>query len=300
MNISHILLPAGVAGVAGLALLGLNAAIRRSLRAPRIRSTSNPADHGLAYSSQAIPTSNSKKLNAWWLPATTQTAPTLIVVHGWGGNAAMMLPVAQPLHAAGFALLFIESRCHGNSDGDSFSSMPRFAEDIDAAFTWLKHQPGVDGSRIGVLGHSVGASAALLAASRAPGIAAVASIAAFEHPESIMRRFLATKRVPFIPFGWYVLRYVQQVIGYRFDTIASINTIRTVRCPVLLVHGLDDSTVPASDAQHIHANAAPGISRLLLIPGDHDSYGELPARMSDLINFLQTAMPAAVSPEPTF
>jgi pimeloyl-ACP methyl ester carboxylesterase len=297
MSIFHILLPTGFAA---LALLGLNAAIRRSLRAPRVRSAANPADYGLSYTGHRIPTQNSKYLNAWWLPATNENAPTIIGLHGWGGNAAMMLPIAQPLHAAGFALLFIESRCHGASDDDSFSSMPRFAEDIDAALVWLKRQAGVEGARIGVLGHSVGASAALLAASRGSDIAAVASIAAFEHPESIMRRFLAAKRVPFIPFGWYVLRYVQQVIGHRFDAIASINTIRTVTCPVLLVHGLDDSTVPASDAQHIHANAAPGISRLLLVPGDHDSYGELPARMSDLIDFLQAAMPIAVSPAPTF
>jgi predicted esterase len=27
------------------------------------------------------------------------------VLHGWGGNAQMMLPLARPLHEAGFALL---------------------------------------------------------------------------------------------------------------------------------------------------------------------------------------------------
>jgi hypothetical protein len=69
---------------------------------------------------------------------------------------------------------------------------------------------------------------------------------------------------------------------------------------VLLVHGLDDTTVPASDAEHIHANAQPGISQLLLVPGDHDSYGELPARMDDLIAFLRNGMPDAVPPAPTF
>jgi hypothetical protein len=119
MSIFHILLPTGFAA---LALLGLNAAIRRSLRAPRVRSAANPADYGLSYTGHRIPTQNSKYLNAWWLPATNENAPTIIGLHGWGGNAAMMLPIAQPLHAAGFALLFIESRCHGASDDDSSNS----------------------------------------------------------------------------------------------------------------------------------------------------------------------------------
>ena len=87
-----------------------------------------------------------------------------------------------PLHAGGYSVLLIDARNHGNSDADSFSSMPRFAEDLEAAFAWLASRPRIEAARIAVLGHSVGAAAALLAASREPRIAAVVSIAAFAHP----------------------------------------------------------------------------------------------------------------------
>ena len=126
-----------VAGGAALLALraGVRYAIRAGLAAPRVAETADPESLGLAFSTERIPTANGKQLHAWLIPsaAGTEVAGTVIVLHGWGGNAQMMLPLAQPLHEAGFASLFIDARCHGRSDGDSFASLPRFAEDVEAA-----------------------------------------------------------------------------------------------------------------------------------------------------------------------
>ena len=111
--------------------------------------------------------------------------PAVILLHGWGGNAETLLPLARPLHEADFAVLLFDARCHGRSDEDSFTSLPRFAEDLEHAFDWLQRQRQVNHRQIAVLGHSVGAGAALLMASRRSEIAAVASIAAFSHPANI-------------------------------------------------------------------------------------------------------------------
>ena len=40
-----------------------------------------------------------------------ESAPAVVVMHGWGGNAALMLPLARPLHEAGYATLFVDARC---------------------------------------------------------------------------------------------------------------------------------------------------------------------------------------------
>ncbi len=114
--------------------LGLNFAIRRGLRAARISEGADPGD--LPWRQVRIPTANDKRLFGWFIPAAEQ-APALVVMHGWGGNAEMMLPLAAPLHAAGYTLLLLDARCHGRSDSDSFASLPRFAEDIEAALVWL-------------------------------------------------------------------------------------------------------------------------------------------------------------------
>ena len=62
----------------------------------------------------------------------------------------MMLPLAKPLQTAGYALLFFDARSHGRSDGDTFASLPRFAEDLEQAVDWLQAQGEIDASRVGV------------------------------------------------------------------------------------------------------------------------------------------------------
>jgi dipeptidyl aminopeptidase/acylaminoacyl peptidase len=265
--------------------------VRIGFRAPRIRERGSPEQLGLAYREASIPTENDKRLFAWFVPPPASgPAPAVAVLHGWGGNAEMMLPLAQPLHRAGYAVLLLDSRNHGRSDSDGFSSLPRFAEDLDRALDWLALQPEVDAARMAALGHSVGAAAALLVASRRPELAAVASIAAFADPESMMRRFLAAHHVPYFPLGRLVLRYVQRAIGHRFSDIAPRNTIRQIRCPVLLVHGSDDATVPVADAMAIYARRPGEQVRLLILAGDHDTSRETERHAGELIDFLDQAV----------
>lgn len=275
----------------------LNAAIRFSLRPARIPEQSTPQALGLAFAAVSIPTANGKRLHAWLIEAAGK-APALVVLHGWGGNAEMMLPLALPLHRAGYALLFIDARNHGASDSDTFSSLPRFAEDLEHALDWLRCQPGGGHRQLGVIGHSVGAGAALLAASRRRDIVAVVSLSAFAHPETMMRRWLASKAIPLWPLGIYVLAYVQRVIGYCFDQIAPCSTIGGVQCPVLLVHGSRDATVPPQDARLIHAARAHPAVQLLILEGGHDEIQDIDETKRHLLAFLVQAMPGATSPVP--
>jgi pimeloyl-ACP methyl ester carboxylesterase len=215
----------------------------------------------------------------------------VVAIHGWGGNAELMLPFALHLHRAGYAVLLIDARNHGRSDADTFSSMPRFAEDLEQGFEWLLGQPGVDPQRCALLGHSVGAAAALLVASRRRDVAAVVSIAAFAHPEQLMRRQMQAHGIPYIPLGWAVLRYIERLIGIRYEAIAPVHTIRHVQCPVLLVHGSEDSSVPISDAEAIYAHRKDQRVELLTLSGaSHDSVEHIDRHREALLGFLQSAM----------
>jgi dipeptidyl aminopeptidase/acylaminoacyl peptidase len=270
-------------------------AIRYSLRAPRIAEQGTPAQRGLAYRQVTIPTARDKHLFGWLIPAPGgDAAPVVAVLHGWGSNAEQMLPVALPLHQAGYAVLLFDARCHGRSDDDNFASLPRFAEDLDHALAWLRQQPEADATKMSVLGHSVGAGAVLLAASRRTDLAAVVSIAAFAHPASMMRRFMAAHHVPYVPLGWYVLRYVQRIIGYRFDAIAPSRSIAAITCPVLLVHGSDDSMVPVADAEQLYALRTSNAVELLILRGEHDATDELERHAPQLVDFLNQAMRSGV------
>jgi uncharacterized protein len=271
----------------------LHRSIRAGLAAPRVPHHQTPAAFDLKFEAVRITTANQRELHGWLIAppaATPLPSPALIVLHGWGGNSALMLPLARPLHEAGFATLFIDARCHGASDDDSFASLPRFAEDMEHAFDWLAQRPDIDARRIGLIGHSVGAGAAILLASRRADVAALVSVAAFSHPATMMRRWLAEKHVPEWPVGSYILGYVQKTIGHRFDDIAPVNTIARVPCPVLLVHGADDEVAPIDEARQIFAARHHADVRLIVLNGNHESFADVEQHMDDLCGFLQNTL----------
>ena len=261
-------------------------AVHIGFRAPRRIERNSPADYGLAYEAIHIRTVTGKQLFAWWLPVA-KPAPTLVVLHGWGGNAGLMLPLAVPIHRAGLNILLLDARNHGRSDSANFSSLPRFAEDAGAAVDWVKVHGRDPRKRVALLGHTVGAGAVLLEASRRDDIAAVISIAAFAHPEWMMRRYLDRFRVPGFLKTW-ILRYIEWVIGHRYTEIAPMNTACRVQCPTLLVHGMADETVPVTDAYAIREHCPGEKPELLLIEdGTHDSVEEFEHHADRLVAFLK-------------
>ena len=145
------------------------------------------------------------------------------------------------------------------------------------------------------MGHSVGAGAALLCATRRDDVRAVVSLSAFAHPREVMRNLLAQVRIPYPVIGWYVVRHVQSVIGARFDDIAPLTSMGKLRCPVLLVHGKQDELVPFADAQCLQAAglSASGRVQCLAVAGGHDPSEALAEHLPALMVFLQAAMPLA-------
>jgi dipeptidyl aminopeptidase/acylaminoacyl peptidase len=222
--------------------------------------------------------------------------PAVLAMHGWGANASTLWPAVDPLLAAGFAVMLLDASCHGDSGDEAFTSLPRFAEDIAAGLEALCAHPAVDRDRIALLGHSVGAGAALLHAAREPGgapsgvcaVRAVVSLSAFAHPAEMMQRWMAEHRIPRRVVGSAILEHVQEVIGERFERIAPVNTIACLSCPVLLVHGRHDATVPVDDALRLR-DAQPS-AELLLVDADHDLRAALAPQGARIVAFLERAL----------
>jgi len=268
-----------------LAVLAL--LIHRSFGAPRVAEKGDPGSRGLVFRQAWVPAVDGKRLFAWLLPAKQPTG-TLVMIHGWGGNAEFLLPLAEPFQAAGLNVLLVDARNHGRSDGGGPSSLPRFAADVGSAVDWVGRQPEFTGP-VALFGHSLGAGAVLLAASDRDDIAAVISLAAFAHPADMMRRFMARRRLP-QPLVPLVLRYVEWVIGRRFHEIAPINTVCRLTCPVLIAHGSADNTVPVADLEHIRQKCAGRSPEFLLIPGaSHTSVRKFLEHEADFLDFLSRA-----------
>lgn len=232
---------------------------------------------------------NAVTLRGWLLRASRNGSPgpAAIVVHGWGGSAAEMLPVARPLLAAGLDVVLLDARCHGRSDDADLTSMPAFAEDTQTALDWLHAQPNVDPARIVLVGHSVGAGACLLVAARDPSVAGVVSLASMADPREFMSRVLR-RRLPG-PLTTAALRFVEHAIGHRFEDFAPVHTIGRVRAPVLLVHGALDATVPVADAYRLKAHARPDTTLVVMPDTDHVTVEALTGLEPTLHDFLNAA-----------
>lgn len=269
----------------GLALRGL----RRELTPARMpHPPLEPFASAQGLRAVFVPTVRGRQLHAWWWPQPQiGKGACAVLMHGWGGNASNLMSAAQLLHGQGWHVLLPDARSHGLSDGDDYSSLPRFAEDIDAAIAWLKTQVSVDEGvfqPLLLMGHSLGAAACILSASRRRDVSAVVSISAFAHPEQVMRRWLGRYRLPFWPLGWGVNRYIEHVIGHRFNDIAPISRLKHVHCPVLLVHGTEDDVVPMHCA-HMLLQSQP-LAELMPVAGTHEVFEDQARLEQDVLHWV--------------
>lgn len=104
-----------------------------------------------------------------YLPAgkSDANAPLALLVHGWGGHAAQMLPIAQTLMQQGMRTVLLELPAHGRSDG-AISNLAQFSRAIEYAARRLleNRAPGQEYRLQLLVGHSLGASASAAAVSR--------------------------------------------------------------------------------------------------------------------------------------
>jgi pimeloyl-ACP methyl ester carboxylesterase len=87
--------------------------------------------------------------------------PGAVLCHGFGSSHRQIAPSARMLAERGIATIIFDLRGHCTSDGALDGDV---INDVVSAWSTLKKNPEVDSSRIGLVGHSLGAMAAIMAA----------------------------------------------------------------------------------------------------------------------------------------
>ena len=105
--------------------------------------------------------------------APTAQAPAVVLVHMLTRTKEDWQPFAERLQAAGFTALALDLRGHGQSSGSPAPSSA-MALDVHAAIRWLAERQDLAPRAVAIVGASIGASLALIAAADTPAVRAVA------------------------------------------------------------------------------------------------------------------------------
>lgn len=221
--------------------------------------TATPANYGLAFDEVWLKVAGEgdgavERIHGWWIPGPDAKAPTMLYLHGARWSLSNNLFRIQRLQRMGFAVLAIDYRGFGRSDGELPSEEQAYA-DAQAAWQHLRLlEP--DPHRRFLYGHSLGGAVAIELASRNDDVAGLIVESSF----TSMREMADAMGYGNYPLGL--------VLTQRFDSIAKIASVKT---PVLFVHGTSDRFVPAEMSERLYA-AAPEPKRLLLVEnGNHSN-----------------------------
>lgn len=204
--------------------------------------TTTPEAFGLKYVDVPLVAADGVRLHAWHVQVASPRGLVLLL-HGNGGNIEHRLPLAAALAGVNLETLMLEYRGYGRSEGRP--SEEGLSLDADAGFAWAA--AARRGLPLVVYGESLGGAVAVdLAARRAP-IALCLQGTFTSLPDMAART---------LPFGRALARQ-------RFD---AIEKIRSVRIPVLVIHGDRDEIVPLAMARRLHEQV-PGPRELYVVPG---------------------------------
>lgn len=199
-----------------------------------------PATYALGGEYFQIEASDGVKLAArhWPNPAATHT---VLWFYGNGEDLGSLDSYLAEWRRRGFAIFAVDYRGYGRSGGEP-SEAAAYA-DAALALEWLKKERGLQPGQIILMGYSLGSGPAVELATR----------------EAVGGLILLAPLVS----AYRVMTVVPLLPGDKFVNLAKIGRIK---CPVLIMHGTEDRTVPFWHGQKLFA-AAPEPKRHLWVEG---------------------------------
>lgn len=191
------------------------------------------------------------ELLSGWLALQTPQAPVIILTHGTPGNRVSMLQRAAFLYKHGYNVLLFDFQSYGLSQGVISTLGMVESEDILAAISFLHGLPDTMYSKIGVLGLSMGATAAVLAASRSGDIEA---LVAESCPVDATR---VPGDVPDEAAREADQRLVEEVYGVDITQARPIDYVSKLagRTAIFFINGDADDVTPLSGMQALYLAA---------------------------------------------
>jgi dipeptidyl aminopeptidase/acylaminoacyl peptidase len=181
----------------------------------------------------------------------------VLLVHGYGGSAVALEPLAEGFAEAGYEAAAMSMRGFGGSTGVDDLGLHQ-PQDVAAVAAWFRHQKEL--RSLYAVGISQGGQVVLLAAATGAPLDGIAAWAAVTD----VARWRATTTYAGIP------EYVDALCADgRYAERSPLHVADQIQVPVLLVHGDADTRVPTEQSVALHQAllAAGCMSKLELLAG---------------------------------
>ena len=196
-------------------------------------------------------------LRGWSCAAIGERRGSIVYLHGVADNRSSAVGVIDRMTRRGFDVIAYDSRAHGRSDGTICTYGFYEKRDLARVIDTLPAGPVV------LIGTSLGAAVAIQGAAGNGRVSGVVAAEAFSD-----LRTVATERAPRMLLPPLITRafHVAEERG-RFDvaSVSPADVARSIRVPVLLIHGADDVETRPEHSKRIFAALA-GPKQLLLVP----------------------------------
>ncbi|MCI0707256.1 MAG: alpha/beta hydrolase [Ignavibacteriae bacterium] len=195
-------------------------------------------------------TEDGVKIHAWFVKSDSAVA-TLLMAHGNAGNLSHRLPIIKAMRDSGFNVLMFDYRGYGKSEGSPTED--GVYADGRAAFDYLLQRQGVDSSSIILFGTSLGGAVAVDIATHRKAAGLILE-STFSTAKDVAR-----VAYPFLP--------AQFILRSRFDSEAKI---RTIRIPILFLHGDQDGVIPIALGRKLYSAANEPKTFHTIVGADHN------------------------------
>lgn len=231
-----------------------------------------------------ITTSDHLALELWEIPADS-AKETIILFHGHGAKKSSMLPQAMRFHSWGYQVVLVDFRAHGGSQGNQCTIGIKEAEDVNAAYHYVKNKTGKEPILWGI---SLGAAAVMR------------SVAEYNlTPEKLILEmpyatlYDAVKgRIKIMGIGGGpVLAPLLTFWGGALNGVWAFGQrpyvfAEKIQCPVLLQWGRKDQRVTAAETEKIFKNIASADKKLVVYEasGHQNLYTNEPAKWDSAVS----------------